>query len=81
MVENYENVQQMAVDFFQHLFTEPNANASPDFTWTGNTINNEQSLSISAPISREEIKNALFSLKTDSAPGPDGYTMEFYKGN
>ncbi|KAI0515490.1 hypothetical protein KFK09_008154 [Dendrobium nobile] len=31
------------------------------------------------PITIEEIKTALFSSPNSSAPGPDGYTFEFYK--
>lgn len=74
-------VQSMAVEYFQKLFTEPNDNATPDFGWTGKSISNEQRQGLSAQVTRDEIKNALFSLKADSAPGPDGFTAEFYKEN
>ncbi|PKU84127.1 Putative ribonuclease H protein [Dendrobium catenatum] len=32
-----------------------------------------------APVTMEEIKNVIFSSPACSAPGPDGYTFEFYK--
>lgn len=31
-----------------------------------------------APVSSEEIQRALFSLPSEKACGPDGYTKEFY---
>lgn len=32
-------------------------------------------------ITQQEIKDAMFSMKNDNAPGPDGFTIEFYKSN
>lgn len=32
-----------------------------------------------APISLEEIKEVIRALKSNTAPGPDGFTVEFYK--
>lgn len=32
-----------------------------------------------APVSREEIKKEVFSLPANKAPGPDGYTGEFFR--
>ena len=34
---------------------------------------------LQAPVQAEEIKDVLFSMPTNKAPGPDGYPMEFYK--
>ena len=31
------------------------------------------------PISEAEIRNVLFSMPANKAPGPDGYPVEFYK--
>ena len=30
-------------------------------------------------VTREEIKHAMFSLKNNKAPGPDGYNAGFFK--
>lgn len=32
-----------------------------------------------APVTADEIKDALFSMSANKAPGPDGFPMEFYK--
>ncbi|KAJ0615163.1 putative RNA-directed DNA polymerase [Helianthus annuus] len=32
------------------------------------------------PVSAEEVKNAMFSMGSDKAPGPDGFTAGFFKG-
>ncbi|KAL0300239.1 UNVERIFIED_CONTAM: Retrovirus-related Pol polyprotein from type-2 retrotransposable element R2DM [Sesamum angustifolium] len=37
--------------------------------------------SISAPVTWSEIKDALFNIAEDSAPGPDGYTSAFFKAS
>ena len=34
---------------------------------------------LQAPVQAEEIKEVLFSMPANKAPGPDGYLMEFYK--
>ena len=31
------------------------------------------------PVQAEEVREALFSMPANKAPGPDGYPMEFYK--
>ncbi|KAL0292014.1 UNVERIFIED_CONTAM: hypothetical protein Sangu_3258000 [Sesamum angustifolium] len=32
-----------------------------------------------APVTRSEVKDAIFDIDVESAPGPDGYTSEFYR--
>lgn len=32
-------------------------------------------------VSREEAKNAVFKMKRNKAPGPSGYTLEFFKAS
>ncbi|XP_019183032.1 PREDICTED: uncharacterized protein LOC109177999 [Ipomoea nil] len=47
----------------------------------GSNVSADQALNLVAPISKEEIKEALFSMGNDKAPGPDGYTAAFFKVN
>lgn len=37
---------------------------------------NEQ---LTRPFTEEEVKNAIFSMEENSAPGPDGFSVTFYK--
>lgn len=34
---------------------------------------------LNAPITKEEIEETMLNLKLGKAPGPDGFTFEFYK--
>ena len=38
-----------------------------------------EATSLVAPVQAAEIKDALFTMHTNKAPGPDGFPMEFYK--
>ncbi|KAL0295233.1 UNVERIFIED_CONTAM: hypothetical protein Sangu_3203000 [Sesamum angustifolium] len=42
-------------------------------------LTQEEAELISAPVTQTEIKEAMFDIDEDSAPGPDGYTSGFFK--
>lgn len=39
----------------------------------------EDAARLTTPVSAEEVRDALFSMPANKAPGPDGFPMEFYK--
>jgi len=41
-------------------------------------INDEDNMLLNSPVSRGEIKKALFKMEPDKAPGPDGFTARFF---
>ncbi|WZZ92349.1 hypothetical protein YC2023_120928 [Brassica napus] len=43
------------------------------------TVTAEMNQTLIAPPTREEIKEALFSIHADKAPGPDGFSAGFYQ--
>uniref|UniRef100_A0A803PPW5 DUF4283 domain-containing protein n=1 Tax=Cannabis sativa TaxID=3483 RepID=A0A803PPW5_CANSA len=47
----------------------------------GPTVSMQQSLALLAPITDEEIKNAMFAIPGSKAPGPDGYSSFFFQDN
>uniref|UniRef100_A0A803Q2B9 Reverse transcriptase domain-containing protein n=1 Tax=Cannabis sativa TaxID=3483 RepID=A0A803Q2B9_CANSA len=47
----------------------------------GPTASLQQSLTLLAPITDEEIKNAMFAIPGTKAPGPDGYSNFFFQDN
>ena len=42
-------------------------------------LNEEEASNLSRPIHCDEIKSAMFSIGSDKAPGPDGYSSGFFK--
>jgi hypothetical protein len=39
----------------------------------------EKSVLLEKEVTKEEIREILFSMKSNNAPGPDGYTAEFFE--
>ncbi|GJR25721.1 hypothetical protein Tco_1101953 [Tanacetum coccineum] len=42
-------------------------------------LNEDVALNMTGYATRQEVKSALFSMGNDKAPGPDGYTVAFFK--
>ncbi|GJS01701.1 hypothetical protein Tco_0318209 [Tanacetum coccineum] len=42
-------------------------------------LNEDVALNMTGHVTRQEVKSALFSMGNDKAPGPDGYTVAFFK--
>ena len=42
-------------------------------------LNQEETDQLNRPITRNEIKNVIKPLPTNTSPGPDGFTGEFYQ--
>lgn len=79
-IEDYNQVQQTAINFFQNLFTEPSPpNDNLLQNWTRKSLSPEQASTLSTQVTPTEIKEAFISLSSESAPGPDGYTAHFFK--
>lgn len=81
MIEEYNQVKELSIYFFENLFTDPSPPATLHQDWYGKTPSEAQSLSLCDPIFRKEITEAIFFIKTNSSPGPDGFSTNFYKIN
>ncbi|GJY27406.1 reverse transcriptase domain-containing protein [Tanacetum coccineum] len=42
-------------------------------------LEENEALDMTRPVTRQEVKSALFSMGNDKSPGPDGYTAAFFK--
>ncbi|KAL0455459.1 UNVERIFIED_CONTAM: LINE-1 reverse transcriptase [Sesamum latifolium] len=47
--------------------------------WARYVISREEGEAMVRPIEREEVKNVVFDIVEDKAPGPDGYSTGFFK--
>lgn len=78
--EDVEEMKGMVKDYFDKLFTsevhEVDQNVLRDVKRRVTTDMNSLLL---APVSREEVKKALFSIGDLKAPGPDGLHAIFFK--
>ena len=45
----------------------------------GPLVNEEHGLTLTRPVTDKEIKDTLFDIRDDKAPGPDGFSSAFFK--
>ncbi|KAL0295479.1 UNVERIFIED_CONTAM: putative ribonuclease H protein [Sesamum radiatum] len=85
LVMNYPDVIKEFVNFYQQLFGGARRTTQIDLghlqALTKNTISESEADQIISPIQRQEIKDALFDIDEDSAPGPDGFSSGFFKSS
>ncbi|GKF68034.1 hypothetical protein Tco_0197713, partial [Tanacetum coccineum] len=75
-----DKVADVFVSHYEHFLGLPGTTSGFDsielFT---NILSDYQALDQVRTISRQEVKDALFSMGNERAPGPDGYTVAFFK--
>lgn len=69
--------------FYTNLFgtKKPATPLNLDILQSGSKLDAQESLELIKIVTEEEIKNALFDIGNEKAPGPDGYTSTFFKKN
>lgn len=71
---------EVVVEYFSELFKSSNPTpydaAFQSFT---PKVSGEMNSALLKRVSKEEIRDAIFSIKSDSAPGPDGMTGAFFQ--
>ena len=79
------DIKKEAVDYYEGFLQEPGHLSLEDITEDRLSdlldyhCSDTEAASLVGPVQAEEVKEALFSMPANKAPGPDGYPMEFYK--
>ena len=79
MFDNPAGIHKEAVSYFKNIFKEPHR-SRPTFEGLNfRKLSPEQSELLTAPFSRDEIDEAVFSCNSQKSPGPDGFNFRFIK--
>uniref|UniRef100_A0A803PR19 Reverse transcriptase domain-containing protein n=1 Tax=Cannabis sativa TaxID=3483 RepID=A0A803PR19_CANSA len=77
---NWEiGLDSLIVDYFQNLFVSTNSDFNDVVLSIVPSITTVKNESLLAPITDEEVKKALFQMRPDKSPDPDGMTPGFYQ--
>src|SRR6266542_2452001 len=81
-IEGQANLKGLITKFYKELFGEPeeslltlDENRNQDILQVSQTENNF----LTAPFTEKEIKEAIFQMEHNKAPGSDGFPAEFYQ--
>ncbi|XP_026455672.1 uncharacterized protein LOC113356677 [Papaver somniferum] len=79
-ISDFEQLRNHVVHYYEDKFNGPELEIDPIlFDYDHISISEEESLAMDRIPSSEEIKQAVFDLGADSAPGPDGFSGCFYR--
>ena len=84
LVNEPEEIERVFKQYYQDLYTQPEQAEEEEMTAYLDqldlpNIDKEQNSRITAPISSEEINDAIGSFKSNKSPGSDGFPAEWYK--
>eukprot|EP00253_Pinus_taeda_P008598 PITA_08598 len=81
-METQEEIEREFIQHFKEMSKEPNINQTTAIEEITqhilHLISEEQNSLLLKPISLQEVETAAFSLKAGKAPGPDGFTSNFF---
>lgn len=74
-------VEEEFVRFFKQTLGSPKDVIPIDasIVWSGRCLDEAAWSSLLTPVTYEEIKDSLFCIGNDKAPGPDGFSFLFFK--
>jgi hypothetical protein len=70
---------EVALNYFNNLFKANSTMHDPILSLIAPKITHEDNDRLVMPITKEELKEALFQMHPDKAPGPDGFNPAFYQ--
>jgi hypothetical protein len=78
-VSTQQSLCELVQKYFDELFKPSNGTHEPMLRLIRNKISPDDNERLMAPITREELKDALFHMHPDKAPGPDGFNPTFFE--
>ncbi|KAJ6380478.1 hypothetical protein OIU78_027942 [Salix suchowensis] len=80
LIMDPQAIGNMAVTHFKNILSSSSSAHIRDISQCfPKRMSEEASNHVGRPITKEEIKEALFSISDGKAPGPDGFTASFFK--
>lgn len=77
---NPDDLKREATTFFKSLFAaDSSSNVSHLQVLTVPQLSQDGVNSLTGPVTMDEVRRAVFSMKSYKAPGPDGFQPLFYK--
>jgi len=81
--QSHQEVATLLTRHFNNIAQEPEVNRAEEIEELTQAIpkliTNEQNLALRREVSLEEVEEAVRSMPNDKAPGPNGFTINFYK--
>lgn len=82
-IKTFEEIKQESFSHFQDLYSEENNldfNSAHSFLSTiPKVIIEDENLELTKVIIEREVRNAIWSLDSDKAPSPDGFSINFFR--
>ncbi|GAA0168140.1 hypothetical protein LIER_22923 [Lithospermum erythrorhizon] len=84
LIEDPDGIKEVVIQFYKDLFTEPSCEDC-DLSTVGNILDqrlkDDEVNMFGMPITAKEIERVMLHMKLEKAPGPNGFTTEFYKSS
>jgi hypothetical protein len=81
VVKTQEEIMNHVTVFYKNLFgSQPHCQLRLDnnFWLEGRTLPHDEKENLIKPFLEEEVKKAIFEMRVDSAPGPNGFGVQFF---
>ncbi|GKD88950.1 hypothetical protein Tco_1364457, partial [Tanacetum coccineum] len=75
-----DHVAKAFVTHYKAFLGQPGENTPfSDLNLFYNRLDVEEAVAMVHPVTKQEVREAMFSMGNDKSPGPDGYTVAFFK--